>query len=143
MNQQKAPLRRAGLCFGDPRRPLGTAAGDPYFGQNGCTHTISDGYHLPSRPHQLILHTVPVQAPVVYFGATQLAAFFLAAKDGVEKDTAVTAIAATNTTFEIVFSMEKLPAFIAKPGRKELHNGAGATRQRGTRSGKNVGPDKA
>ena len=62
-----------------------------------------------------MVHRPLVQVPAVYFGATQAAgaaafAFFFAAKDGVENETAVAATAATSTNFEIVFNMEQLPA---------------------------------
>ena len=106
-------------------RGFDVPASRPHFGQPGCMQVISDGYHFPSMPHLCIVHQLFLQTAVLYCHATQVAGaaafFFLAAKDGVENDTAIAATAATTTNFEIIFSMTS-PRF-AESGGKELHNG--------------------
>ena len=70
---EKSPARTSGAPISTLLRPL--------LRQAGCQHISSDGYHLPSRPHRFMWHTVPWHSDLVYAHGTQAAAaaFFLAA----------------------------------------------------------------
>ena len=79
--------------------------------QNGSTQKIGVGYHLPSAPHQLMLHTPLVQlrtdeGTVQADTGFAFAIFFFAANEGVA-DTVIAPAAsvAANTHFAIVLIM--------------------------------------